>query len=88
MKECSSHGLPNFTCDAVFAHCVRELIIPHLVQNAKHLLQEVSNYMTIAVGVLTAESTREYPLLATEFETASTKVRGNQRFLKGFGGVV
>ena len=77
MKECSAHGLPNFTSDSVFSHCVRELIIPHLVQNAKHLLQEVSNYMTIAVGVLTNESTKEYPLLATEFETASATVWGN-----------
>ncbi|CAD7971727.1 unnamed protein product [Amoebophrya sp. A25] len=74
LRECKAHGLPNFVSDSVFTHMSRHQIMPHLQQNAKHLIQEVSTYMTIVAGVLAAESSKEYPKLGTEFEIIAATV--------------
>jgi hypothetical protein len=46
LKETRSHGLPNFVCDAVFSHMVKTQILPHLAQNGRALIQEISHYIS------------------------------------------
>merc|ERR1712217_731652 len=78
LKEVRLHGLPNFVSDAVLEHMARTQMIPVLDTHGKHLIREVSKYMSICVSVLIHQFCHDYPSLASAFENAATKVIKDQ----------